>query len=61
MDKISSAVRKRNPRLDRAGVRRGFTLVELLVALAIVAAFSAGVIAAFIQILRASDRAEVSQ
>jgi prepilin-type N-terminal cleavage/methylation domain-containing protein len=37
---------------------RGFTLVEVLVAILIALAFMAGALAAFIQILRASDMAE---
>lgn len=44
----------------RNGRRRpgGWTLVEVLVALAVVSVFLVGVVTAFIQILRASDRSE---
>jgi len=45
----------------QAGQRKsggGWTLVEMLVALAVGSAFLAGVMTAFIQILRASDRSE---
>jgi len=49
---------KRNPHRTTRGPRVGWSLVELLMALAVVAVFLVGVFTAFIQILRASDRSE---
>jgi len=43
---------------DRGGPPGGWTLVEMLVALAVALVFLGGVFAAFIQIVRASDRSE---
>jgi prepilin-type N-terminal cleavage/methylation domain-containing protein len=45
-------------RLRRHTKRGGWSLVELLVALAVISIFLTGVFGAFIQILRASDRSE---
>jgi len=49
---------KKSSRRTAKGKGRGWSLVELLIALAIVSIFLIGVFTAFIQILRASDRSE---
>lgn len=49
---------KRKPHRTTNGAPRGWTLIELLMAVAVASAFLLGVFAAFVQILRTSDRSE---
>ena len=48
----------RSKGIEKHTVRGGWSLVEVLVALAVISIFLVGVFGAFIQILRASDRSE---
>ncbi|MCX7011089.1 MAG: prepilin-type N-terminal cleavage/methylation domain-containing protein [Candidatus Sumerlaeota bacterium] len=47
-------------RLCSPGRRRGLTLLEVLIAVAVASAFIAGLLAAFVQVLSASNRAETT-
>jgi len=54
----SSNFLKRKAHRATSGARQGWTLIEMLVAVAVASIFLLGVFAAFVQILRASDRSE---
>ena len=57
-DLASNDMRRIYRRHTNSAPHRGMTLLEILVALAVALAFLSGVIAAFIQILRVSDRSQ---